>query len=1418
MVSSAFAAPIVLNPGRPVQNPAEPAEVFVNDAPSSVPGKPPVKPDSPISFRWQVLRLGCLVAAAELVAHGALLIFGLPVAGWWISLLDAAILAALSGPLLAQALARQPSHSAGRALNFRVPDDPASGLRWVTLTGLGLVVALGIAMSISEQKAADSTASYGQLINLAGRQRMLSQRTARFAASTSLQNSADADRRIQNLFATLKDLRENFELLTRLVHVETIENSARIRRTQRLLPAINARYDNLVGEIRAYLNAELDPERTADSATLVQAADAYLTTSHEMVISLQVDFQEFLAKENRRRLAMGFLMLGTISAIYLLLIDPAIRHLRTQHRAVHARAAELHRLALVAQMTTDAVLIADDSTRIVWANAGWLRISGTDILEIEELPLLDVLSSRQGDPAGLSGIRGAIERGTGGRSELRMQSAAGEVHWVEAEIQPLHGPGGSLSGFIVMLSDITRLKSNRTQLIEQVRQLEESEESANLGHWSWEIPTGKMFWSRQVYRIHGRDESNGPPDYSDVYALYDDDSSVRLREAVDRALASGQDYDLTLKTSDLGERYLGVRGHARRDAEGRICGLHGTVRDVTVQVQADRARAESEERYRQLADSIPTMTWLSGPDKGCTDFNSAWLLFRGRPMKEELGDGWAEGLHPEDRDRCLTTYRSAFDSRLPYAATYRLRRHDGLYRWIEARGVARYSASGEFLGYAGGCVDITALKESQQQLRESEQLLEQTGEAAGVGGWELDLATQEVHWTAQTCRIHEVPVGYRPMLDEAISFYAPAARPIIRNAVEQAIASGASWDLELPLVTAAGRPIWVRAVGQVEFVDGRPVRLYGAFQDITRRKTAESEAVRSSALIQGVLDAAAEFSIIAVDPQGLITIFNRGAERLLGYSAQEMIGVHTPDIIHVREEAEARGEELSRELGFSVEGFRIFVEMAERTGSEQREWTYVRKDGSRFPVSLTVNVVLTSLGEVVGYLGIAQDISARKQAEELQGAANRRLEEANRRAEEMAIKAKESSRLKSEFLANMSHEIRTPMTAILGYTDLLADEVDAPLERAERLDYITTIRRNGEHLLALINDILDVSKIEAGKMTIEQVPAQPSRLLEDVRELMLVKAQAKGIRLDVRCQDGLPATIMSDPVRLKQILVNLVSNAIKFTELGRVTVTAGYDPDGPHGPMIRFDVEDTGIGMTAEQLKLLFEAFQQGDSTTTRRFGGTGLGLRISRRLAELLKGDISVRSRPGAGSVFTVQIAARLPRETIVPVPAEQPSVHQTSLPVAKCRPQPLAGVRVLFAEDGPDNQRLISFLLRKAGAEVRLFETGRCALESLTVDGSVDGALMAVPGVDLILTDMMMPEMDGYELTRRLRAKGCTLPIVALTANAMGGDGQRCLAAGCDAYASKPIEQASLIELLNSALESRAGSATLTLVRPGD
>ncbi len=390
------------------------------------------------------------------------------------------------------------------------------------------------------------------------------------------------------------------------------------------------------------------------------------------------------------------------------------------------------------------------------------------------------------------------------------------------------------------------------------------------------------------------------------------------------------------------------------------------------------------------------------------------------------------------------------------------------------------------------------------------------------------------------------------------------------------------------------------------------------------------------------------------------------------------------------------------------------------------------------------------------------------------------------------IEVKAAAKSKSVFLANMSHEIRTPMTAILGFTDLMLDPQQSS---ADRINSIQTIRRNGEHLLTIINDILDLSKIEAGKMDIESIPCSPCEILADVACLMRDRAMQKNLALEIEYGSAIPEKIHSDPTRLRQILLNLVSNAIKFTKTGGIRiVTRLIDPPDVNSPRMRFEVIDTGIGLTPQQQGKLFKAFAQADTSTTRHFGGTGLGLTISLKLAKMLGGDITVSSTYGQGTSFTVTVqAGKLAGIAMIENPRE--AMTEPAPPVltgGHKKPKQLEGIRILLAEDGVDNQRLISFVLRKEGATIELADNGQIAY---------DGAMQAVQGgqpFDVILMDMQMPQLDGYGATNLLRSQGYKGPIIALTAHAMSSDRDKCLNAGCDDFATKPINKAKLIEVI--------------------
>jgi len=527
----------------------------------------------------------------------------------------------------------------------------------------------------------------------------------------------------------------------------------------------------------------------------------------------------------------------------------------------------------------------------------------------------------------------------------------------------------------------------------------------------------------------------------------------------------------------------------------------------------------------------------------------------------------------------------------------------------------------------------------------------------------------------------------------------------------------------------------------------------------------EIETKRALEEITTAMDSATD-GVFMFDAESLRFVYaNKEAIKQVGYSLDELRKMTAVDI----------------NPHFDIKSFGEFVApLVTAPGSSITVRTeHQHRHGHRIPVENSFQLV-AELGTQGRFIAIVRDISEQLHAEQ-----------ALETAKEQAVLA---SLAKSEFLANMSHEIRTPMTAILGFADLLDTSPELAADPVQARNAIQTIRSNANHLLTIINDILDMSKIEAGRMTMEQIDTDPIQIVEEVASLMQPRAIGKGVMVRLEYDTDIPRKIQSDPTRLRQILLNLVGNAIKFTEVGSVTVRTSVDKESQK---MRFQVVDTGIGMTPEQRDLIanFDAFSQADGSTTRQFGGSGLGLRISNSFAEMLGGRIEIESQIGVGSTLSATVSTG--DLTDVPMLAPE-QISQQQQVVLKDKQQAgdvpqdpakrLEGIRILLAEDGPDNQRLISFHLRKAGAEVVVAENGRVAAEAIENNPKL---------FDMVFMDMQMPELDGYEATRRLRRAGHRHPIVALTAHAMDGDRQNCTEAGCDDYATKPIDRQQLLDI---------------------
>ncbi len=532
--------------------------------------------------------------------------------------------------------------------------------------------------------------------------------------------------------------------------------------------------------------------------------------------------------------------------------------------------------------------------------------------------------------------------------------------------------------------------------------------------------------------------------------------------------------------------------------------------------------------------------------------------------------------------------------------------------------------------------------------------------------------------------------------------------------------------------------------------------------------------------------------IITISPFGEILACNPATSKLFGYEQEELLNQKINKLMPPKQKMEHDGY-LEK---YATSGIRNVV-------GQRQEVTGQKKDGTLFPIELSVSESVVNGKKL--FTGIVRDITLRKHREEEMQSFARNLELSQALMEEQAsslariseelqiarIEAEEASRTKSEFLANMSHEIRTPMTAILGYTDILLDELT---EDPYLHESASIVKRNGENLLDLINDILDLSKIESGQLTVEYLSFSPADIVNQVITLLKNRAEKKPIGLHVDIIEPIPDKIISDPTRLRQILVNLVGNAIKFTEEGEVRITMMLDPESSES--VCFLVADTGIGIASDKTEEIFNPFKQSDNSTTRKHGGTGLGLAISKKLVATLEGKIKLESELGEGSTFSVSLPL-CPKNKNVETP--QQFVTNSTPSIEPPKQKIVTNGQILLVEDSEDNRRLIQLFLEKLGVKVTTATNGQEAMDTILSHESNE----TCPRFDLVFMDMQMPVLDGYSATRQLREKGFAGTIIALTAHAMTGDREKCLAAGCDDFLTKPVSKGQLEKMVNKHLE---------------
>jgi PAS domain S-box-containing protein len=790
------------------------------------------------------------------------------------------------------------------------------------------------------------------------------------------------------------------------------------------------------------------------------------------------------------------------------------------------------------------------------------------------------------------------------------------------------------------------------------------------------------------------------------------------------------------------------------DNNEQFQGYRGTNRDITKRKRAEEVLKEAKAFTESTLNSITDIFYSFDLSGKFLSWNKTFNRISGYSDQELSSKKPIDFFLGEDIQRIAEAVERIYkEGTSKTKANFVLK--DGRQIPCEFTGSILKDGKGNIIGFSGTGRDITERKQAEKTLRESEERYKNLFKANIDGILIADATTKKFRYANPAiCRM----LGYSE--EELTQMGVADIHP--KDSLEQVSAefeaqiSGAKINAELPCVRKDGQVISVSinasmvTIGQTEY-------LMGIFRDITEGRQAEQDLRETKKYLENLINYA-NAPIIVWTPDLKITKFNHAFEHLTGRIAEEVLCKEL-SILFPEENREQSLLEIKRTLGGDY--------------WESVEIPILHKDGSvRVALWNSANIYAENGATLMATIAQGMDITDRKQAEEALRQAKTQAEVANK--------------AKSQFLANMSHEIRTPLNAIIGFSETLLQEELAE----EHKEHLRTIYNSGKHLLCLISDILDISRTEAGEINIEMKQCSLGQLIAKIESMMYPPAVEKGLTFEIREKGDLPANIVTDAAHLQQCLINLVNNAIKFTEQGHVYVNISLE-DKDSEPRIRFEVEDTGIGITPEFQQKMFDSFVQEDMGTSRKYGGMGLGLSIAKRFAGLLGGELTLTSEKGKGSAFSLVIPAGVDLAA-QPLLNRQEIIDDIITDISKTKQGNFSGC-VLVAEDVKSNQMLMKFLLDRVGLKVTIAENGAEA---------VNKALGQK--FDLIFMDIQMPQVDGYEATRTLRSKGIKTPIVALTAGAMEGDDKKCFEAGCDDYLSKPVVLSKLIETLSKYLEN--------------
>jgi PAS domain S-box-containing protein len=825
--------------------------------------------------------------------------------------------------------------------------------------------------------------------------------------------------------------------------------------------------------------------------------------------------------------------------------------------------------------------------------------------------------------------------------------------------------------------------------------------------------------------------------------------------------------------------------------------------DVTERTKAEHATLRSSELLTAVVAGTSDHVFVKDREGRYLLCNEALAHFLGRSVEEMVGKTNADLnlidlaiLSPEAALERTETDRRVMASGQPMSTEDVLTGTAGR-RTFHATKAPYRNECGEVIGVIGISRDISERKEAEHSLSESQALLSMASRLALVGSWYFDLPPSKVFWSDTLALMHDEAPGFSPTVEQVLAYYTQEHRAGMNEALAACIADGTPFDVEYQILTAKGKRTWVRAIGEaVRGADGAIRRVQGALQDVSERKRAEHKTRMLADRLTNILGSITD-GFLTLDREWRFTFVNGEALRMLGRPNDSLIGSNIWE-----ELPQLAGTELQRGLRRAMatdKGSRFEVFYAPWKG-----WIGVNCYPSRTGLSIYFSDITQIRKDQDALRGLNADLETRVAA---------RTTELTQARED----AEQANRAKSAFLAAMSHEIRTPMNGVVGMIDVL----EQSNLKSSQARIVQTVRESTYALLSIVDDVLDFSKIEAGHFPIDHDPMSLAGVVGQVSDTLDHLAASRGVRLQLAIDPRLPGQVLGDALRLRQVLMNLVGNAIKFSSVhggaGNVELSVELIHLGAQRCTVEFVIADDGIGMDEATLARLFTPFMQADDSTTKRFGGTGLGLSISHRLTELMGGAIQVTSRPGQGSRFILSLAFDW-LDVVAPARAAAEDFRDSGLDMAPgepTMPMPLSalgasetGRLILVAEDNEINQDVIRQQLALMGFTAEIAANGVLALERWS-----GGAH------SLLLTDLHMPELDGYELATAIRERespGSRLPIVALTANASKGEIKRCKDVGIDDCMTKPLQLRDLHAMLKKWMPADVQPLPLRTTKP--